>query len=502
VGYSHLGVTKFNGYTRSTLSLKTAAQWPLCLRYPGILASLALQSLAIAQSQDIQQPFGALKASDSWTPPSDPAVLEKLEKWQDQKLGILIHWGIYSEWGIVESWSLVTTRESWNSRPAQYRRLSDRDYEKTYENLRTTFNPVRFDPNKWAAAFKKAGVKYVLSMTKHHDGFCMWDTKETNYRITADDVPFHSDPRADVVKQASEAFRKQGLSSGLYFSKADWHSPYYWLPELGPGSGQGPNYDTSQHPEEWTKFKDYTWRQIKELMTGYGKQDILWLDGGAVRPPNADIDMDGMAAMARNYQPGLIVVDRTVAGVNENYITPEGEIPKHHLDYPWETCMTMGTSWPWTPHDNFKSVGTLVRNLCRIVARGGSYLVGIGPDSNGEFDPVVYDRLEGMGAWIKRNGEAIYSTRSIQPYEQDDCVFTCKRDGTVYAIVLAKDDTAGLPASISIPPDLALKTGRINLLGFGSLKMDTKGTIAIPDSFRAKSNGGLAWAIKLSVRKK
>ncbi|MDR3689338.1 MAG: alpha-L-fucosidase [Fimbriimonas sp.] len=445
--------------------------------------------------------YGALQASKEWTPPSDPAVLQKLMKWQDQKLGILIHWGTYSQWGIVESWSLVTTRYSWNNRPKQYASLDDSSYRKIYEQLPTTFNPTRFDADKWATAFHDAGVKYVFSMTKHHDGFCMWDTKQTDYKITADNCPFHSDPRADTVKVMSDAFRKHGLSSGLYFSKADWHSPYYWLPELGPGSGQGPNYDTTQHPEEWKKFKDYTWKQIAELMQGYGRQDILWLDGGAVRPPDADIDMNGMAAMARKYQPGLIVVDRTVSGVNENYVTPEGQIPDHYLPYPWETCMTMGTSWPWKPNDNFKSVGTLVRNLCRIVARGGNYLIGIGPDSHGEFDPNVYDRLKGIGSWLKINGEAIYSTRPVHPYEQANCVFTRKKDGTVFAIVLAADDSAPLPESIVLPADLASRVSRAKLLGYGRLNVDSSGSIAIPDAMRAKSFGGQAWAIRLSLRK-
>jgi alpha-L-fucosidase len=474
----------------------------LFARLAGTLLAIGAQIFAFGQTGDSGQgaEFGALQASKEWTPPADPAVIKSLQRWQDQKLGILLHWGTYSEWGIVESWSLVTTRYPWNNRPKQYANLSDREYMKVYENLMTTFNPVRFDPNKWARAFKDAGVKYVFSMTKHHDGFAMWDTKYTDYKITSERCPFHTDPRADTVKLMSAAFRKQGLSSGLYFSKADWHSPYYWLPELGPGSGQGPNYNTAEHPAEWKEFKDYTWNQIRELMTGYGKQDILWLDGGAVRPPDADIDMNGMAAMARQYQPGLIVVDRTVSGVNENYVTPEGEIPDHYLPFPWETCMTMGTSWPWKPNDNFKSVGTLVRNLCRIVARGGNYLIGIGPDSNGEFDPIVYERLKGLGTWMKRNGEAIYSSRPIAPHEQGDCVFTQKKDGTVYAIVLARDDQAGLPEQVTLPPSLLSRAKHIHLLGYGDLKADSSGVVTIPEGIRQKSAGGQAWAIKLSTR--
>ncbi|MCO5296984.1 MAG: alpha-L-fucosidase [Fimbriimonadaceae bacterium] len=444
--------------------------------------------------------FGALEASQEWTRPSDPLVLKKLEEWQDRKLGILLHWGTYSQWGIVESWSLVTTRHPWNNRPAPYANLDDRAYMKVVEELATTFNPVRFDPDKWARAFEDAGVKYVFSMTKHHDGFCMWDTKQTEYKITAPFVPFHSDPRADTVKRMTEAFRKRGLSSGLYFSKADWHSPHYWLPELGPGSGQGPNYEPSQHPDEWQKFKEFTWRQVEELMTGYGRQDVLWLDGGAVRPPNAAIDMDGLAAMARKHQPGLLVVDRTVGGANENYVTPEGSIPDHYLPYPWETCMPMGTSWPWRPNDDFKSVGTLVRNLCRIVARGGNYLIGIGPDGSGEFDPVVYERLKGLGEWMRSNGEAIYATRPLAPYEDGPCVFTRAKDGTIYALVLAGNDTEGLPESVVLPKEIASRVSRAELVGKGPLRLGADGRLVFPSGIRDDSRGGSAWAVRLTPK--
>ncbi len=446
--------------------------------------------------------YGAFAASEKWTPPTDPAVLKKLYAWQDQKLGLLIHWGTYSQWGIVESWSLVTTRHTWNKRPPALTNLDDRAYMKAYEELIKTFNPVKFDAEKWATAFKNAGVNYVIPTTKHHDGFCMWDTATTDYGITSKQCPFHADPRADTIKRMCDAFRKQGLSTGIYFSKADWHSPGYWIPERGPGSGQGPNYNPREQPERWRQFKDMTWRQIEELMSGYGPQDILWLDGGAVRPPNNDIDMNGLAAMARKHQPGLIVVDRTVHGPNENIVTPEGKIPDHFLPYPWETCMTMGDRWSYVPNDNFKSTGTLVRNLCRIVARGGNYLIGIAPDGNGEFDPTVYARLKEMGAWLKVNGEAIYETRPVVPHEHGDCVFTCKKDGTVYAVILAKDDKSSLPASVSIAAELTAKASAISLLGFGPLKpgetKDGVTTIEIPAAAQAKPPCGYAWTIKFN----
>ena len=444
--------------------------------------------------------YGAYAASKEWTPPADAAVRDRLQEWQDWKLGIMFHWGTYSQWGIVESWSLVTTRHPWNERPAAQAGLDDRAYQQAYENLVTTFNPVRFDAAKWAAAAQAGGVRYMVITTKHHDGFCMWDTATTDYRITSPRCPFHGDPRADTVRQIVEAFRRQGLRTGLYFSKADWHHPGYWIPELGPGAGQGPNYNPREQPGRWEEFKEFTWKQVEELVSGYGPQDILWLDGGAVRPPDADIDMDGLAAMARRHQPGLIVVDRTVHGPNENYITPEGEIPDHFLPYPWETCMTMGTSWAYKPGDQFKSTGTLLRNLCRIVARNGNYLIGVGPDGAGELDPTVYARLAEMGEWLKLNGEAVYATRPLAPYEAGDVVFTRKRDGTAYAIVLARDDEAGMPDAVALPPAVAARTGGATLLGGGALEVGADGTIAIPEAVRRQPPCRHAWAIRLPAK--
>jgi alpha-L-fucosidase len=468
----------------------------------GILGAAFLQPVDTALAREEAGVFGALEASKEWTPPKDPAVLANLQKWQDMKLGLLITWGTYSQWGIVESWSLVTTRHPWNKRPEQFAKVSDADYMKAYENLITTFNPTRFDAGRWADAAKEAGVKYVLSMSKHHDGFCMFDTPTTDYKITSSRCPFHADPRADTIRQISDAFRQRGLSTGIYFSKADWHNPDYWLPEIGPCASANPNYSPKLQPGHWRQFKDYTWKQIEELMSGYGKQDILWLDGGCVRPPNNAIDMNGLAAMARKHQPGLIVVDRCVAGPNENYITPEGEIPGHHLPYPWETCMTMGDHWPYAPHDNFKSAGRLIGNLCRIVARGGNYLIGIGPDAAGEFDPVVYARLQEMGAWLKLNGEAIYETRPIKPYEQGDLVFTQRRDGSVYAVILPHNDAGTLPTTISVPADMAAKAGELTLLGFGKLELgetkDGQTLIAIPEAARTRPPCKYAWTVRLS----
>ena len=236
-------------------------------------------------------------------------------------------------------------------------------------------------------------------------------------------------------------------------------------------------------------------------MTGYGSLDILWLDGGQVRPPRQDIDMNGLAAMARTHQPGLLVVDRTVTGENENYTTPENEVPGQLLPYPWETCMTMATSWSYVPNDRYKSPGTLVRLLRRIVARGGCLLLNIGPSPEGDFDTAAYDRLQKVGEWMKVNSEAIYETRPIKPYEHGNWVFTARRDGSVYAILLAKDDQGALPSRVAIPAEIMAGRAKVRLVGFGELKVgeteDGKPTFIIPDAAQGKLPGNYAWVFKL-----
>ncbi|MEO8587934.1 MAG: alpha-L-fucosidase [Flavobacteriales bacterium] len=368
-----------------------------------------------------------LVAQAPYIAPSDTAVASKLARWKDLKFGLLMHWGTYSQWGVVESWSICPEDEGWCVRDPKHGATYN-EYVRNYEALQNTFDPRVFDPAKWAHAAKEAGMKYMVFTTKHHDGFCMFDTKTTDYRITSPNTPFHSDPRANVTKELFSAFRNEGLWTGAYFSKPDWHSDDYWWRNFPP-KDRSVNYLPTNYPQRWKAFQDHTYTQIEELMTGYGPMDILWLDGGWVRPFNSidtsvswqkaitieqDIDMPRIAAMARSHQPGLLVVDRTVGGAYENYITPEGHVPDKDPGVPWETCMPMGTSWSWVPNEQYKSTDEIIRTLVTVVSRGGSLLLNVAPGPDGQWDPAAYERLEEVGAWLKVNGEAIYGAEAFQ----------------------------------------------------------------------------------------
>jgi alpha-L-fucosidase len=459
--------------------------------------------------------FSIVKAQQGYVAPTDTAVLHKLAQWQDLKFGLFMHWGPYSEWGVVESWSICPEDEGWTQRKGPYA-ADYKTYVKAYENLQTTFNPTHFDPDKWVKAAKDAGMKYVVFTTKHHDGFCMFDTKETDYKVTSSKTPFSANAKRNVASEIFNAFRKENFMIGAYFSKPDWHSPYYWWPYFPP-KDRNVNYDPAKYPERWQHFKDYTFNQIQELMTNYGRVDILWMDGGWVRPLtkadsvtakemgskfNQDIDMPRIATMARAKQPGLIMVDRTVAGPYENYTTPEQQVPSTPLDHPWESCITMGNSWSYVPGDHYKSSLQIVQLLVKIVSRGGNLLMNIGPGPDGDWDPEAYKRLADIGKWIKINGEGIYSSRAIAPYSSGDIFFTQSADGNnEYAFLLSKDNDVTLPGVITIQTGNARKIKKITLLGVNQkLKWnqhENAVSITIPQSLQ--SGNGLQYAAVFKI---
>jgi len=405
---------------------------------------------------------------------------DRLEWFQDLKFGLFMHWGIYSQWGCTESWPLVADAP-WarpEGLPAWVERGKDLErFRRDYRALNTTFNPQHFEPEAWAALAQSAGMKYVAFTTKHHDGFCMFDTKTTDYRITHPSCPFHTNPRANVAKEVFDAFRAQDFAISCYFSKSDWHSPYYWNPDR-PAPDRHVNYDTQAEPERWEKFVQYVHAQVKELMTGYGPIDVLWLDGGQVRPPKQDIRMAEMAAMARERQRGLIIADRTVHGPYENILTPEQKIPPEPLAQPWESCLTMGTSWSYKPNDEYKSVRQLIHMLADIVCKGGNFLLNVGPDADGRFVPEAVERLRAIGDWMSVNAEAIHGTRTVTPYKEGNVCFTRKGD-KAYAIVLAEEGKNVPPRTVTLKGIRPASGSDVHLLGVSApVQWTTEGAAA------------------------
>lgn len=393
--------------------------------------------------------------SDAYEYPEDPKVQEKLEKWRDQKFGILIHWGIYAVPGIIESWSICN--EDWISRDSNSRYD---EYKKWYWNLANDFNPRAFNPDQWASAAQHAGMKYMVFTTKHHDGFSMFATKQSDYSIAKG--PFSSHPKADVARHVFDAFRQKNMMIGAYFSKPDWHSPFFWWGYYATPD-RNVNYDIRKHPARWNQFIQFTHNQIKELTHDYGPLDILWLDGGWVRPRETvtqevinwgapippfsqEINMPRLAEIAREKQPGLLIVDRTVHGPYENYRTPEQSIPATMSPDPWESCITLGGAWGYVPNDQFKPARQIIHQLCEVVAKGGNLLLGVGPTAEGTFLPEQVQRLEEIGQWLKTNGQGIYATRALAKFRDGDAYFTESKDHSKrFALYLISPENQELP---------------------------------------------------------
>ena len=434
------------------------------------LSSLLISTTFFSQAHNV---------SEGYQKPTDPLVVQNLENLQDLKFGLFMHWGTYSQWGIVESWSLCPEDEDWTKRKPEHGK-SYYEYVKNYENLQTTFNPTQFNPQKWADAAKKAGMKYVVFTTKHHDGFAMFDTKQSDYKITSSKTPFSKNPKADVVKEVFNTFRKDGFKIGAYFSKPDWHSDDYWWSYFPP-KDRNVNYDPKKYPERWNNFKNFTFNQLNEITSNYGKVDILWLDGGWVRPfhtidPNVewqrtikveqDIDMDKIGTMARKNQPGIIIVDRTVPGKWENYVTPEQAVPEKALSIPWESCITMGDSFSYVPNDNYKSSQKIIETLIKIISRGGNYLMNIAPGPNGDYDPIVYERLNEISGWMDKNQTAVFATRSIAPYHDGNFYYTQSKDGkTVNIFHLDEKTNYESPSTLSFAIPENFKPKSLKVLG-------------------------------------
>ncbi len=385
-----------------------------------------------------------------WVQPSDPLLLERLAWFQDQKLGLMMHWGPYAQIGVVESWALSDEDASWSRSEIEWD-VDGEELKRHYFGLNRSFNPVRFEPRAWAELAADSGFKYLIFTTKHHDGFCMWDTATTDYRITGPECPFRTHRYADVCRHVFDAFREEGLAIAAYFSKADWHAPEYWKPGATGGSRRGPSYDPREDPEAWERFVAFTHAQIDELTTRYGRIDALWLDAGWVRREEGqDIRLGEAVERARRTQPWLLAVDRTVGGPYENYVTPEQTVPEVPLFVPWESCITIGDAFSYRYDERYKSTREIVRLLLEVVAKGGNLALNVAPQPDGRLPRPVVERLQELGAWLRTHGEGIYRTRVCEPYFAEECAFT-RRGDTVFAYRLYRSEREPVPERVAIP---------------------------------------------------
>ncbi len=407
----------------------------------------------MSEEQAVETGVHNYSKEEAWVKPDDPLLLDRLEWFKDQKVGLMVHWGPYSQLGVVESWALSDEDGDWSREGIDWEQDSA-ELKRQYFDLNKTFNPIRLRPEVWADLAADGGFKYLLFTTKHHDGFCMWDTHTTDYRVTGPDCPFHSHKYADICRQVFDAFRDKGLAIAAYFSKADWHTPYYWAPGMARGMNmwRGPSYEPQEYPWLWEQFVQFTHNQMMELLTRYGRIDVLWLDAGWVRAGRSgqDIRLGELVEQARKTQPWLLAADRTVGGPYENIVTPEQTIPDGPMDIPWESCITMGTSFSFRYEDKYKSARQLVHILLEVVSKGGNLALNVGPQPDGRLPEGAAKVMKELGAWLKVYGEGIYGTRICEPYFTGEWAFTRQED-TVYVFRLYKNDNDPVPDEFLIP---------------------------------------------------
>ncbi|MGQ9697572.1 MAG: alpha-L-fucosidase, partial [Armatimonadota bacterium] len=312
--------------------------------------------------------------------------------WREAKFGMFIHWGIYAVPADC------TTRDGRKSIAEWY--LSNKQMQvKDYEKFAAQFNPVKFDAKKWVATAKQAGMKYIVITSKHHDGFCMFDSKLTDYCITKA-TPFKRDPMRELAQEC----RRQGLRLCFYYSIMDWHHPDYlprrpWEQNVRPATGADLN-----------RYIEYMKGQLRELLTNYGPIGVIWFDGGWEHNAQ-ELRSEEVNRMIRSIQPSIIINDRN--HLPEDHATPEQTIPAGALPGGrlWETCMTINDTWGYAKNDtNWKPAEDLIRKLCDIASKGGNFLLNVGPTAEGEFPPEIMERLAAIGRWMKVNGESIYGT--------------------------------------------------------------------------------------------
>jgi alpha-L-fucosidase len=413
---------------------------------------------------------------------SQQSEAERTAWYRAAKFGMFIHWGPYSVASVEASWPIMRPEARWNITEPEYISLFKR------------FNPTEYDPKAWVELAKQAGQRYMVFTTKHHDGFCMFDSALTDYKITR--TPYGKDVTAMLAKAAQEA----GMPLGFYYSPPDMHHPGYrdtskLVKDTWHGDARRP---------EWATYLDYMEGQLRELLTKYGLVALIWFDGlGHLEKYQGQ----RFISLVHELQPAALVNDRI--GMDGDFVTPEQEIPdriptksaaknlpdaaKSQASAPatvpppedfqlWETCMTINDTWAYNKHDqHFKSVKTLIQDLANVASKGGNFLLDVGPTPEGTIQPEFVERLQAMGKWMKVNGDSIYGT-TYGPWQNLSFGKTTAKGKTVYLHVFDWPSKSELEV-----PGLKGRVSQITVLATGQKARfkQEKGRLLIAAPFTA-----------------
>ena len=333
------------------------------------------------------------------------------------RFGMFIHWGLYSMPG----------RHEWIR---NYEEIPNEDYEKYFEQ----FNPDLFNPKEWAKAAREAGMKYFVITTKHHEGFCMWDSKYTDYKVT------NTPCGRDLLREIVDAFRAEGLKVGFYHSLIDWHHPDFTVDNVHPLRNR-PDRAKLNEGRDMARYREYLHNQVRELLTEFGKIDIIWFDfsypqWGEDGKGHADWDSEGLVRMIRELQPGIMINNRLDLPGGGDVITPEQNTPDDPVTdengnpVVWEGCQTFSGSWGYHRDElTWKSAKQCIDMLINHVCRNGNLLMNVGPTSRGYIDHRAMERLKAYAEWMKYHSRSIYGCGMAEGLvEPRDCRFTYNRE--------------------------------------------------------------------------
>lgn len=360
-------------------------------------------------------------------------IMKRTEWFRESRFGMFIHWGLYS----------IPGRGEWV-------RSAEEMSADAYDVFLDQFNPVDFEPKKWAQAAKDAGMKYVVLTAKHHDGFCLYDTKYTDFNVMNTPI------KRDLVEEYLEAFRELDIKVGLYFTLIDWRHPDY------------PKYGDFCHPMRFNKaykdeeinfnnYLDYMHNQIEEIVSNYGKLDILWFDFSYEEMFGEKWRATELMKMVRKHQPDVIIDNRLetsgegfgsivtnqISDYAGDFVSPEQIVPHEGIrNYkgefvPWELCITMNNSWGYNPTDYlYKSSKTLIRKLVDCVSKSGNMLLNVGPDAKGVISEPSLAILSDFNKWMSKNSESIYGCSHAEGLPKPDWGYYTQKDNVIYAHVL------------------------------------------------------------------